>query len=593
MIGTETSELREALARSRSALITVGWLSAIINILLLGGPIYMLLIYDSVMPSGSVATLFGLLAMIAGVYLFHGLFDLLRTRILGDIAAGLEARMTGRVHRAMASLALNAGDEGDDGLTPMRDLDTIRSFLGSPGPGVMMDLPWLFLFLGLLTLLHYWLGLTALAGALVLVAFTFLNDRLTREPSYELARIRAFRSKLAQDTRRHIETIRALGMSERIYDIWHAASTQLSVAQDKVTRTGSLLSGISRIFRMFLQSLVLSVGALLYLAGEASGGIVFAASILAARALAPIDQAIAHWGNFTSARQGWARLEAVFASVPDGEGVETQLPAPSRALEVQRLSVAAPGAKEPCLREITFALEAGDAMGIIGPSAAGKTTLARALVGVWTPIYGSVRLDGASLDQWEPDTLGTHLGYLPQHVELFDGTVAENIARLEPSPSSDAIISAARAASVHEMILALPEGYDTRVGQGAIQLSAGQRQRVGLARALYNDPFLIVLDEPNSNLDSEGETALDAAIADARDRGAIVALVAHRPSALRRVNKVLVLQNGRQSAFGERDEVLAKVVNPPAATPIRSVAETAKDPEEASSQNAAQSGTNP
>ncbi|MEL6737422.1 MAG: ABC transporter transmembrane domain-containing protein, partial [Pseudomonadota bacterium] len=301
-----TSELRAALEQSRSALITVGWLSAILNILLLGGPIYMLMIYDSVMPSGSIATLFGLLAMIVVVYLFQGLFDLLRSRILGDVAASLDARMTGRVHRAMSTMALRAGSDGDDGLTPMRDLDAIRGFLSSPGPGALMDLPWMFLFLGLLTLLHYWLGFTALIGALVLITLTYFNDRLSRAPSGEVARARGYRAKLAQDTHRHAEVIRALGMGERMYDIWRAANTQLSAAQEKVTQTASLLSGMSRIFRMFLQSVVLSVGALLYLAGEASGGIVFAASILAARALAPIDQAIAHWSNFTTARQGWA-----------------------------------------------------------------------------------------------------------------------------------------------------------------------------------------------------------------------------------------------------------------------------------------------
>ncbi|MDJ0642174.1 MAG: type I secretion system permease/ATPase [Erythrobacter sp.] len=563
------SELRRALARSKSALISVGWLSALVNLLLLGGPIYMLLIYDSVMPSGSTATLFGLLAMIVIVYLFQGLFDLLRIRILGDVAAALDARMTGRVHRAISQLALAAGEDGDDGLTPMRDLDSIRSFLGSPGPGALMDLPWLLLFVGLLSVLHVWLGITALVGATVLVALTFLNDRASRGPSEEASSARAYRAKMARDNYRHVEIIRALGMGERMYDLWHAANARLNAAQDKVTRTGSLLSGISRIFRLFLQSLVLTVGALLYLAGEASGGIVFAASILAARALAPIDQAIAHWGAFTNARQGWARLDRLFDAIPLNEERETRLPAPSENLKVQRLSIVPPGGEMAVLEGIEFELRAGDGLGIIGPSAAGKTSLSRALVGLWQPVDGAVRLDGASLDQWDPDALGVHLGYLPQHVELFGGTIAQNIARFDPNPSSDLVIEAARAAGVHEMVLGLPQGYDTIVGAGGIQLSAGQRQRIGLARALYGDPFLVVLDEPNSNLDADGETALDKAIAEARRRGAIVALVAHRPSALRQVNKVLVLQNGRMSAFGERDEVLARMVTAPNATPIR------------------------
>ncbi|WP_298468071.1 type I secretion system permease/ATPase [uncultured Erythrobacter sp.] len=563
------SELRSAIARSKSALISVGWLSAIINVLLLGGPIYMLLIYDSVMPSGSTATLFGLLAMIVVVYLFQGLFDLLRIRILGDVAAALDARMTGRVHRAISQLALRAGDYGDDGLTPMRDLDSIRSFLSSPGPGALMDLPWLLLFVALLTVLHVWLGVTALVGALVLIALTLLNDRASRSPSEDASQARAYRAKLAHDNRRHVEVIRALGMGERMYDMWHAANAQLNAAQDRVTRTGSLLSGVSRIFRLFLQSLVLTVGALLYLAGEASGGIVFAASILAARALAPIDQAIAHWGAFTSARQGWTRLDRLFEAFPDEDAQATQLPPPTESLRVEHLAVVPPGSETPVLEGIQFELEAGDALGIIGPSAAGKTTLSRALVGLWLPAEGAVRLDGASLDQWDPDDLGAHLGYLPQHVELFDGMIAQNIARFEPNPSPETVIAAARTAGVHDMVLGLPQGYDTVVGAGGIQLSAGQRQRIGLARALYGDPFLVVLDEPNSNLDADGEAALDRAIGEVRERGAIVALVAHRPSALRQVNKVLVLQNGRMSAFGERDDVLSKMVTAPNATPIR------------------------
>ena len=563
------SELKAAIEHSKSALITVGWLSAIINILLLGGPIYMLLIYDSVMPSGSTATLFGLLGLIVVVYLFQGFFDLLRTRILAGVAAALDARMTGRVHRVISALAMANTQGRDDGLTPMRDLDNIRSFLSSPGPGAIMDLPWLLLFIGLLTILHIWLGITALVGALVLVAFTLLNDRMTTAPSLEMSKVRAYRSKLAHDNQRHVETIRSLGMGERMYDRWHRATGELNAAQDRVTHMGSLISGTSRIFRLFLQSLVLTVGALLYLAGEASGGIVFAASILAARALAPIDQAIAHWPSFTQARQGWERLDRLFEAVPEDRALATQLPRPASHLRVEELAIVPPGSEGTVLEGGQFELEAGEALGIIGPSAAGKTSLAKALVGLWPPAHGAVRLDGASLDQWDPDDLGEHLGYLPQHVELFDGTIAENIARFEPNPPSDKVIAAARAASMHDMILGFAQGYDTLLGPGGVQLSAGQRQRIGLARALYRDPFLIVLDEPNSNLDSDGEAALDFAIAEIRKRGAIVALVAHRPSALRQVNKVLVLQHGRIAAFGERDEVLSRMVKASNATPLR------------------------
>ncbi|MBA4044316.1 MAG: type I secretion system permease/ATPase [Erythrobacter sp.] len=560
------SELRSALDRSKSALITVAWLSAIINVLLLGGPIYMMLVYDSVLPSGSTATLFGLLAMVAMVYGFQALFDWLRLRILADVGAALDARMTGRVHRVVSDLALRSSPKGDDGLTALRDLDAVRGFLSSPGPCALIDLPWMILFLALLTVLHVWLGVTALAGALVLAALTVLNDRLTRAPSEKATYARAMLAKLAQDNRRHIEVIRALGMGERVYDHWHAAHAGFNAAQDQLTRIASVLSGASRIFRLFLQSLVLTVGALLYLVGEASAGIIFASSILAARALAPIDQAIAHWGGFQAARQGWARLDRLLAEVPDDAAPSTALPAPTRSLQVESLAAVPPGANRAVIEGVSFTLEAGDGLGIIGPSAAGKTTLVRMLVGLWQPAAGAVRLDGASLDQWDPDDLGQHLGYLPQQVELFDATIAQNIARLAPGAPSDAVIAAAQAAGVHDMVVRLPEGYDTQVGNNGSQLSAGQRQRIGLARALYGDPFLVVLDEPNSNLDAEGEAALDAAIAAIRARGGIVALVAHRPAALRHVNKVLVLQNGRMAAFGDRDAVLGEMLQPNAAT---------------------------
>ncbi|MEQ8739107.1 MAG: type I secretion system permease/ATPase [Hoeflea sp.] len=558
-------ELRDALKKSQSALMTVAFLSAILNVLLLGGPIYMLLIYDSVMPSGNTATLFGLFAMVIVVYVFQGLFDLLRVRLLGDVAAAFDARMTGQVYRLISRLALEAGEERNDGLTPMRDLDSVRSFLSSPGPGALMDLPWLLLFIGLLSLLHIWLGVTALVGALILVSLTYLNDRMTSEPSQQLSRSRASRSKLAMDLQRHMEVINALGMGPSMMERWQAANAQLNTAQHDVARTSGLISGISRIFRLFLQSLVLSVGALLYLAGEASGGIVFAASILAARALAPIDQAIAHWGSFTLARQGWARLDRLLSAVPDRAPHTTQLPPPSEHLNVEALAVAPPGTEVPVIEGVSFRLQAGDAVGIIGPSASGKTTLVRGLIGLWSPYAGSVRLDGARLDQWSPENNGQHLGYLPQNVELFDGTIAQNIARFDPIMPSDKVIAAARSAGVHEIVLALESGYDTMIGVGGTQLSAGQRQRIGLARALYGNPFMVVLDEPNSNLDSEGEAALDTAIKGLRERGAITAIVAHRPSALRQVNRVMVLRNGRMAAFGDRDPILAQITALPSA----------------------------
>lgn len=572
------SELHCALRQSKSAFVSVAWLSALINILLLGGPLFMLLIYDSVMPSGSTASLFGLLALIVIVYVFQGVFDILRGRILSEVAAGFDARLSGRIYQLMSFLSLTRETDRTDGLTPMRDLESIRGFLSSPGPGALMDLPWLLLFIGLLSVLHIWLGLVTLVGALVLIALTFLQERGTAKPSEAMSEARAQKSKLSIDNLRHADVIHSLGMKGVMFERWQLVNAQVNQAQDTLTRGASLLSAIARVFRMFLQSLVLSVGALLYLAGEASGGIVFAASILAARALAPIDQAMAHWPRFTEARQGWDRLSKALAIQPRAEPSHTQLPAPQSSLQVEKLAIAAPQSGRTLLEGIEFALVSGDALGVIGPSAAGKTTLAQSLVGILEPAFGSIRLDGASLDQWDVDALGKHLGYLPQHVELFDGTIAQNIARFEPGAASEAIIAAAMAAGVHDMVLQLPNGYDTQVGSSGTKLSSGQCQRIGLARALYRDPFLLVLDEPNSNLDAEGEEALDKAIAAARERGAITVLVAHRPSALRQVNKVLVLQNGRMSAFGARDAILERLAKASNATPISTARGQSEEP---------------
>lgn len=557
-----TSELRAALEPSRSALVTVGWLSALVNVLLLGGPIYMMMIYDSVLPSHSLPTLFGLLAMVTLVYAFQGVFDFLRSRILADVAASLDERLSGRVHAMMADRALASPQAAKDAFQPMRDLEAIRTFLSGPGPGALIDLPWLVLFLGLLTMLHVWLGVTALAGALVLVGLTVLTDRLTRGPTEEVGTARGQRDRVVSDNLRQAEIIRALGMGVHMDARWREANTRFNGVQDRLAGVASALGGVSRIFRVFLQSVVLTVGALLYLAGEASGGIIFAASILSARALAPIDQAIANWRGFTAARQGWERLDAGLGEDAKRPSPATLLPAPIADLRVEALSVGAPGTDTSVIEDIGFALQSGDALGIIGPSAAGKTTLARALVGLWPPQAGSVRLDGAKLDQWSPLEIGRSLGYLPQHVELFEGTIAENIARMDPAPVSQAVIAAADAAGVHDMIVGLEAGYDTVLGSGGAPLSSGQRQRIGLARALYGDPFLVVLDEPNANLDAQGEAALDEAVAGLRARGAIVALIAHRPNALRQVNKVLVLQGGRMAGFGDRDEILKRLVVP-------------------------------
>ena len=567
----EGDELRAALARYRTAFVTVAILSAALNVLLLGGSIYMMLVYDSVLPSQSVPTLLGLLAMVVVVFAFQGLFDTMRGRILGDVAAGLDRQLSARVQGAVAEARLRGAKLPGDGLIAMRDLDQVRGFLAGPGPGSLIDLPWILFFLGVLFLLHYWLGLTALVGALVLVGLTIITDRRTRAPVAEATQLGAIRNGLADANLRHVELLSALGMRERMRDRWAQVNDRFLGANDRIARTAGTLGGASKVFRLLLQSLILTVGALLVIDGQASGGVIFASSILAGRALAPVDGAIANWRGLQAARQGWARLTDLLRRVPGEPAVSTILPAPKSDLTVSGLVVAPPGTQRVTVQNADFRLEAGDGLAIVGPSAAGKTSLGRALIGVWAPVRGTVRLDGATLDQWRPDALGEHIGYLPQTVELMEGTVAENIARFEPEPDSDLVIAAARAAGVHDMVVGLPQGYETPVGSDGSELSAGQRQRIGLARALYRDPFLVLLDEPNSNLDAAGEQALEGAVRSIRQRGGIAVLIAHRPSALAQVNKVCFLRDGRVEAFGPRDEVLAKITGQkaPTPTPIR------------------------
>ncbi|MDE2405583.1 MAG: type I secretion system permease/ATPase [Sphingomonadales bacterium] len=556
------SPLRQSLARFRSAFFAVALLSAVLNFLLVGGSVYLMLVYDSVLPSHSLPTLAGLFAMVVAVYLFQGLFDRMRGQILADIGAALDRQLAARVQDVIGTMALRGQRAGSDGLATMRDLDAVRGWLASSGPAALIDMPWIVFFLAVVCLLHWLLALTALAGAAVLVALTFATDRATRAPMRRLAQVSGHRAGLAESNLRHVEVLAALGMRRRMRTRWEAVNHVYLAANRELATTIATYGGAGRVFRLFLQSLLVTVGALLVMNGKASGGVIFASSILCGRALAPVDQAIGGWRAFGAARAGWARLEALFAQFPETAPPAVDLLAPSEFLSVSQLCMAPPGSPRLTLNGVDFRLEAGQALGVIGPSAAGKTTLARALTGVWPPARGAVRLDGATLDQWDEERLGAAVGYLPQTVELLEGTVAENIARFEPDAPSSKVIAAARAAGVHDLIVALPEGYDTRVGDDGRALSAGQRQRIGLARALYGDPFLVVLDEPNSNLDAAGEAALEAAIAQIRIRGGIAVVVAHRPSALANVSHALLLRDGRAERFGPKGEVLRAVTRP-------------------------------
>jgi len=566
------SELGEALRSCRSAFIGVGIMSCMINLLYLTGSIFMLEVYDRVIPSRSVATLVGLVALCGGLYIAQGILDMIRGRILGRIGTSLDEALNARVFETIVRLPLLVGAR-NDGLQPLRDLDAVRSFLGSMGPGAFFDLPWLPFYLVICFAFHWLIGVTALVGAVILVTLTLITEFMSRRPAREALTLAARRSDLAASSRRNAEVLIAMGMAGRLKKRWSEANEKyLSGNQHTSDVTGGL-GAIAKVMRMTLQSAVLAVGAYLVIHQEATAGIIIAGSILSARALAPVDLAIAHWKGFVAARHSWQRLNRLFETIP-AQVVQTLLQSPSKRLSVEAVSIVPPGDQRLIVQDVNFVLEAGHGLGVIGPSGSGKSSLVRALVGVWQPARGKVRLDGAALDQWSSDVLGRHVGYLPQDVELFGGTVAQNICRFDPDAKSDAIIAAAKEAGVHDMIIKMRDGYDTQIGEQGAALSAGQAQRVALARALYGDPFLIVLDEPNSNLDSEGDEALTGAIRSARERGAIVVVVAHRPVGIEAVDQLLVLKDGRMQAFGPKETVLGQVLQRvPAPSPIKIVSD--------------------
>lgn len=543
-------------------------MSGVVNVLALTGSFFMLQVYDRVIPGRSVPTLVGLAVFAGTLFVFQGALELIRSRLLVRIGLALDARLSRQVYAALMRLLLRT-KLGGDGLQSLRDLDQVRSFMSSAGPTALFDLPWMPLYLAICFLFHFWIGMTALAGVVILFSLTLLAEIRTREPARKANSQAAARNTLAEATRRNVEVLQAMGFGSRIAERWSGINADYLDTNATASDLAGTLGTISKILRMMLQSGILAIGAYLVIHQEATGGIMIASSIMMSRALAPIELAIAHWRGFVTARQAWARLTQLLVLLPE-TAISVSLPAPRSALSVESVSVAPPGERRMVVQDATFALEKGVGLGIVGPSASGKSSLVRAIAGIWLPVRGTVRLDGATLDQWAPEELGNHVGYLPQDVQLFDGTIAENIARFEPQAPSDKILAAARAAGVHDLVIHLPEGYETRIGEAGSALSAGQRQRVALARALYGDPFLVILDEPNSNLDAEGEAALTVAIQGVRARGGIAIVVAHRPSALASLDQVLVMANGGIQAFGPKNEILNKITRP-AGVPLKVV----------------------
>jgi PrtD family type I secretion system ABC transporter len=552
--GTAVSELAAAVSRCRSAFIAVALLSGAINILYLTGSFFMLEVYDRVIPSRSVPTLVGLGLIALLLYIFQGVLDLIRGRLVVRVGAAFDDAVCARIFGVVIRLPLAARTK-DNGLQPLRDLDQIRGFLSSAGPPALCDLPWIPLYLSICFLFHPYIGFAVLAGTIFLVALTLATELRTRSPARAAAAHATTRNTLAEAGRRNAEALHALGMSPRMTDLWTEANSGYIDSQKTLTDVTAGFGSISKIARLVLQSTVLGIGAYLVINQEATAGVMIASSILSARALAPAELAIANWKGFVAARQGWRRLKTLLAQFPSEDG-RMPLPAPCLSFVAEGAAALLPGSHKAVVLDVNFALEAGQGLGIIGPSASGKSSLARLLVGIWRPARGAIRIDGADLEQWDPDALGRHIGYLPQDVELFAGTIAENISRFEPDEDAEAILAAARAAGVHELILRLPDGYDTQIGEAGNFLSAGQRQRIALARALFREPFLVVLDEPNSNLDAAGEEALHATITELKARGVTLVLIAHNRRMLAGMDKVLVLRDGGMTFLVPRNDVL-------------------------------------
>jgi ATP-binding cassette subfamily C protein len=527
-------ELAQVRKRSRSLFIATGIFSVCLNALMLTGPLFMLQVYDRVLGSGSEATLIALFVIVGFLYLMMGLLDGVRSRVLTRIGARFQSDLEQRVFSAsMRKSAIQQQQPGK--ASPMDDLTAIQRFLASPVMAALFDLPF------------------------VLVLVTLFNRSASKHPQSIATRAEAASAQMAARLGAEAESVRALGMERAAFERWFQ-SRKIAMSQGiQASDLTMSFTAMSKALRLFLQSAMLALGAWLVLQHEVSAGAMIASSILLGRALQPIDLMVGQWSAVQRANLGWSNLAELLGSITK-DPTRTALPRPKANLNVLNLTVIPPGQAQASLRMVSFRAEPGEAVGVIGPSGSGKSTLARALTSVWSPSGGAIRLDGAKLDQYDPDVLGSYIGYLPQRVQLFDGTIAENIAKLTSQPDGATVVAAAQKADAHSMILSLPKGYDTPVSSAGGLLSGGQLQRIGLARAFYGNPVLVILDEPNSNLDNDGSIALNAAIRRHKQEGGTVLIMAHRPSAIQECEKLLVLENGALRAFGPRDAVLKEMV---------------------------------
>ncbi|WP_158686925.1 type I secretion system permease/ATPase [Rhizobium leguminosarum] len=566
-VSTGGNPAREALHARMRDFKLVGLFSAMISLLTLTGSFYMLQVYDRVLASRSVETLVALTLVAFVAFALQGSLDAIRLKMLSRIGAQFDEDVSSLCFRASNLIPLRGGP-AERATQPIRDLDQVRSFLVGAGPAAIFDLPFMPLFVVGCFILHQWLGFLAVGGGLIIVLLAVTTDAKLRDPVRLLGGTASARQTFAESARRNCETVEAMGANGALETRWRILNREHICITLRSSDVSAGVGALAKVFRAVLQSAILGTGAYLVIDQEISGGAMIAASIMTARALAPIETAIANWKGLVAARAAYRRLQTSLVLAVGNEMME--LRAPRSSLTVEGLTIIRSDGG-PILLDVNIELQAGDALGVIGPSGCGKSSLARSIVGVLSPMKGVVRLDRAALDQWDRDRLGRHIGYLPQDLGFIDGSVAEVISRFQAEGNSDRVIDAAVAAGAHDLILALPRGYETRIGEGGILLSGGQRQRIGLARALYDNPFLVVLDEPNSNLDATGDLALTEAIASVRARGGIAVVVTHRPSGLAAVNKVAFLQDGALKLLGPRDEVMAALSRPAEPTPLRAV----------------------
>lgn len=556
MRGTHENSLQAALKACKSSFISVGFFSLFVNALMLVPTFYMLQVYGRVVTGGNLTTLMMLTIIMAILMVTMGVLEFIRSRIMVRVSTKLDVLLSRDVYKASFRRALESGGM-DASAQSLNDLTNLRQFLTGNGLFAFFDAPWLPIYIAVMFMFHPWYGWVAIASALVLLLLAYINERVTSKALGEANKQNVGATLYTTKNLRNAEVIESMGMLGTIMERWSRRQRVVLQLQSVASDKGGAISAISKTFRMLIQSLILGLGAYLAVDHQINPGLVIAGSVLLGRALAPIDLIIGSWKGFISARTQYGRLHEVLAK-QQAEPERMSLPAPQGDVLVENLVVGAPGSKSPIIRGVGFAVPAGACVGIIGPSASGKSTLARALMGVWQPQHGVVRLDGADISNWNKEELGPHLGYLPQDIELFEGSISENIARFA-SINAEWVVKAAKIAGVHEMILQLPDGYDTVIGSEGVNLSGGQRQRIGLARALYGSPKLILLDEPNSNLDEVGERALAQAIQVMKQAGSTIFVITHRTSILAQLDRLLVMSSGGISMYGPRDQVMEEL----------------------------------